>query len=138
MHLRVLPESIARQLSVSDQLLAYADAYLAAAISLCERLEADHSADWTDGSVVILNAVYAVELFLKGILLTSFPLTSVTRHHHDIDALAKDFERQFPQPKFAWDIPFRRYQLDILTPEVGQVLKKYRQAPSNQFRHPVT
>lgn len=109
MHLRVLPESIVRQLSDSDQLRAYADAHLAAAISLYRRLEADHTADWTDGSVVMWNAAYAVELFLKGILLTSVPLTSVTRHHHDIDALAKDFERQFPEPKFAWDIPFRRY-----------------------------
>lgn len=139
MTIHVLTDANLRQLELHDQLLAYADAYLAASKVLCERtLEVGRQADWTDGSVVLWNAAHAVELFLKGILLKRDPSVSVGMYQHDIAGLANEYEARFTGAEFAWDIPFRRQMPEDLSADVAQQVKVGTAPPSIELRYPLS
>ena len=128
-----------RQLPVHEQLFAFAYAYLSAAKLLCKQ-EIDHveDCDWSAGTVVLMNASHAVELFLKAALLRKDGSIDAWAYGHDIAALAKEYERQFPDPKLAWDLPFRQSKPEGLSAEHLRLYRDGVAPPSIEFRYPVT
>ena len=137
MTIRILTDAKLRQLELHDQLLAYADAYLAASKALCERtLEADRQVEWTDGSIVLWNAVHAIELFLKGVLLKRDPNTFASNFQHNISDLAKEYEARFTEAEFAWDIPFQRGMPEGLSADGAKKFKYGTNHPSIELRYP--
>lgn len=131
-------ESI-RCLSVSDQLFAFAHAYLAAAQVLCDdAVSRSFERDWPTGAVVLMNSAHAVELFLKATVLKREPTHDVEAYGHNIHALAGLYESLYPGDEFAWEIPFRNALPDSLTRKEACFVRKVSAEASIEFRYPVT
>lgn len=93
-----------RHLEPPEQLFSYAEAYRSASVLLCHRIAGEETFyTWPNATVVLMLAAHAVELFLKGALLKRKVMISRT---HDIQQLAENYREKFPEPTFAWNIPF--------------------------------
>jgi hypothetical protein len=124
---------------VHEQLFAFAYAYLSAAHLLCAKaIERAGARDWSAGTVVLMNASHAVELFLKAALLKRDESLDIWRLGHDIAALAKEYEKRFPEPEWTWDVPFRQSPPEGLSSEQRCIYRDGVAPPSIEFRYPVT
>lgn len=104
----MLTHSDIGHLPVPDQLFEYANAYRRSSSVLCEKFESSHDVTfhtWPHAAVVLMLAVHAVELFLKGALLKRN--VNVWSYSHNLDKLAAKYRETFQgEPAFTWDIPF--------------------------------
>jgi hypothetical protein len=127
-----------RHLPVQEQLFAFADSYLSASCALCQQLVSDpETCTYPSGAVVLMLAAHAVELFLKGAILTRQPTADVWSRLHDLEALASDFRSCFPEPEFSWYIPFQAVIPEGLSDAELQAIKAQSTPPSILFRYPV-
>lgn len=138
MYLHMITDAEIQELSAPEKLFAYAGAYLSASRSLCEKMEADAlSNTWPNAAVVIMLATHAVELFLKGAVLSRSPKANVWAHGHYLDKLAADYRLHFPEPEFVWDIPFQaEFPVGLAETEI-EALKAQMPPPSILYRYPV-
>lgn len=128
-----------RNLPVHEQLFSIAFSYLEAAQVLCAKaIEVAGAGDWSRGSVVLMNAAHATELFLKATLIRQDPTADVMKYGHDIAALADAYEKLFPEPEYAWEILFRRPKPEGLSSEEMKVYREGVAAPSIEFRYPIS
>jgi HEPN domain len=87
-----------------EQLVAFAKAYLSASKVLCQKINENIvQAKYADGCVVIFTAYHAVELFLKGMIIKKNPDAKL---HHDVEKLAIDYHRLYPEENHYWRVPF--------------------------------
>lgn len=122
-------------LSVPARFFAYARAYRSAAAALCHHMATDReSRGWPNASVVLMLAAHAVELFLKGAIYFRDPTADI--EHHRIDALVEEYSKHYPEPSFAWDIPFGGEYPGFTEAEI-QAIKKTAPVPSVLYRYPV-
>lgn len=149
--LNMLTHSDIMHLPVPDRLLDYAYAYRSSSSVLCEKFESSHDVTfhtWPHAAVVLMLAVHAVELFLKGALLKRN--VNVWSFKHSIDKLAAKYRETFQEePSFTWDIPFASTLTEIewiaqmkqLNPDLNEAeLKGMISAtpdPSILYRYPV-
>jgi len=137
MNIALATDNDTRNSPIYEQLFAFAYAYLNAAKVLCVKAVDNADArDWAAGSVVLMNASHAVELFLKATLLRSDEAMNVWAYGHDISRLADEYEKRFRKPEMSWDILFRRPKPDELSPEEAGIYKKFVADPSIEFRYP--
>jgi hypothetical protein len=131
----ILDQSM-RSLSIPQQFFAFANAYRNSAEALCERMINNESeGTWPNAAVVLMTAAHATELFLKGLILAKTPDADI--QSHNIDLLARDFRRLYPEYETTWDIPFRTEFLGMDHQEVENLIRK-QVAPSVRYRYPVT
>ena len=127
-----------RHLSVPKKMLAYADSYLRSATALCEELTTAFAPSWADGAVVLMMSAHATELFLKGMLLKRLPEQQVWKRGHDLEGLGTDYRTHFPQPQFAWEVPFRaEYPPGSAEEEIAALAPLRDAPPSILYRYPV-
>ena len=138
MKTRIVSDANVKLMPAHEKLFAYAYGYINAARSLCERaISLDEKCEWTDGVVVMMNAVQAVELFLKAMLLKVEPEGEISQTH-DIDQLAIKYEATYPGAVFQWEIPFRKPKPAGLTPEQAAYLKARSAPASIELRYPLS
>lgn len=131
----MLVDSEIRRLSVAKRFAAYARAYRSAAAALCQQMTQQESTlNWPNSAVVLMLAAHAVELFLKGAIYHRDPSADV--EHHRIDDLAKEYAKRFPEPSFAWEIPFKVENLGLTEAEIKDA-DRATPAPSILYRYPV-
>ncbi len=131
----------------SEQLFSYAEVYRSASVVLCHRIAGDETFyTWPNATVVLMLAAHAVELFLKGALLKRKIEISRT---HDIQQLAEKYREKFPEPIYAWNIPFANplsekeviANMKQLWPDIDEVKLKESMDlapdPSILYRYPV-
>ena len=134
-------------LEVPDQLFSYAEAYRAASVILCRKVENDDTLyTWPHATVILMLAAHAVELFLKGALLKRGVEISRT---HNVQQLAEKYRETFQDAAFAWEIPFANplseteliAQIKQLWPQINETELRRSiattPAPSILFRYPV-
>ena len=130
----ILDQSI-RNHSVPQQFIAFANSYRNSAEALCEKMIADgDKASWPDAAVVLLTAAHATELFLKGMILARNSTADIKSHN--IDLLAREFRRTYPEMADTWNIPFETEFLGIDPANIDDLIKKQVQ-PSIRYRYPV-
>ena len=125
-------------LTVPQKHLSLSEAYIQASIILCTELVKDPDTEtYEKGCVVMFNARLGVELFLKAALLKINPGTKL---HHDIDSLALEYSRLYPEDTFRWSIPFTSEKLGAKSKEeLNESRKRLRQEyPQDQaLRYPI-
>lgn len=115
--------------------MQYAKAYLNSSQALCrEMLGNELKKTWPNASVVLLLAAHSLELFLKGAILSRNP--QATLGHHRIKDLFERYQALFPEPEYAFDVPFKTEYPDIFDEEI-EVLKKQEPVLSILYRYPV-
>jgi hypothetical protein len=118
-------------LSPPDQFFAYASSYLSGAILVNEKLASDtETMTWADRSVVLLLAAHAVELFLKGAILSKDQNAAVDGH--DIDRLLAEYRTRCAGPDFGLEIPFTS-PTSIFSMEEIADMKKRQDPPAFCF-----
>ncbi|SDU00504.1 hypothetical protein [Nitrosomonas ureae] len=146
---RMLYFSDLQQLSVHEQMLVFAGAYLDSAEVLCNNLYSDKErANYAHGAVVMSLAFHSLELFFKGCILRSFPAEQFNgKAGHDLDALSKRFFRLYPKKEFQFEVPFRYETSGIIEKmapnELAELLayieEHRRKAPEDQrHRYPIS
>ncbi len=148
----MLTHSDIGHLPVPDRLFDYANAYRNSSAVLCEKFASSHDVTfhtWPHAAVVLMLAVHAVELFLKGALLKRN--VDVWSYGHKIDKLAEKYRETFQEePAFTWDIPFastltetewialmKRLKPDINEAELKDMISATPD-PSILYRYPVS
>lgn len=135
MHMQLITDSDVRNLPVSSRFIAYADAYSTAAIALCEQMTTTEEAcTWPNASVVLMLSAHAVELFIKGAVLSRDD--SALLEGHDLERLGVEYHKRFPEAEFAWDIPFKTINIGLPEAEMA-LLRKSNPQPSILYRYPV-
>lgn len=139
-----------QQLSVHEQVLAFAGAYLDSAEVLCHSLCSDKEhANYAHGSVVMSLTFHSLELFFKGCILKSFPAEKFRgKAGHDLDALSKRFFKLYPKKEFQFEVPFRLEIPEVVggmataTDNLAELLtyikERKKDVPEDQFhRYPI-
>lgn len=122
-------------LSESKRFVLYAGAYLEASRSVCLRMHAeDEENTWPNAAVAMMLAAHAVELFLKGAIVSRDPKALPKTHR--IDQIAETYFRLFPEEEFAFEVPFWVEYQGFSEDEIA-TLKSDELIPSIRFRYPV-
>ncbi len=134
-----------RLLDLSDQFLAFSQAYLDSAIHLCSMLVKDNSkTTYERGAVVMFLALQATELFLKGAILKK-DRTSSLSSRHEIEPLFNRYKKLYPAMKYSINVLFHTEEPD-LTGVDPEIIKQYKaekdkyekKYPEHQrYRYPV-
>ena len=108
-----------QDLRSSRQFLAFSDAYLTSASTLCRSLAENPShSTYPKGAVVMSLTFHGVELFLKAAILEKNPDELFSGvGGHDLDHLGKRYANLYPGKKFAFEIPFRNEMVEIVNPD---------------------
>jgi len=126
-----------RDLRDCEQLFEFAFAYLDASQLLCRGMtENSELRTWAFSSAVLFNTAHAIELFLKAALLRKNSSIDLSSFGHNIDRLAEEYEKQFTQEEFRWDIPFRFAQAVSFSQEEKDFFKTHVAQPSIENRYP--
>lgn len=133
---------------ITDQLHAFAEAYLESAHILCESL-CTHAgtATYAHGAVIMSLTFHSLELFLKSAILQKAPNETFSgRNGHDLEYLEQRYANLYPGNKYKLDIIFKRKPPDLqgIDPQVAKELITYAQKlakdiPEDQrHRYPVS
>ena len=121
-------------MSVPQQFIAFADAYLDSAERLCKVLKiSTRKATYERGAVVLYLTFHSVELFLKAAILAKSPNEKL---HHNIEHYSKRYRNLYPGKKYILDIPFQTEYLGFDPPEIKK-LKKSEPSPEQINRYPI-
>jgi hypothetical protein len=130
----ILDQSM-RGLSIPQQFFAFANAYRNSAEALCERMINNESeGTWPNAAVVLMTAAHATELFLKGLILAKTPDADI--QSHNINLLARDFRKLYPDHEATWNIPFKTEFLEMNDQEIETLIRR-NVPPSIRYRYPV-
>jgi hypothetical protein len=137
MKYKLITDIEVRDLPVPEQFFQYADAYLRTAIMQCEFVAKSPSyGRWPDAAVTLLLAAHAIELFLKGAILLREPDSDTPlKAGHDISELARKFRELYPEPQFAWEVPFAATDTP---PDLPKAIKYEQSMQSMVYRFPLT
>ena len=92
-------------MSIPQQFIAFADAYLDSAERLCKVLKiSTRKASYERGAVVLYLTFHSVELFLKAAILKKSPNEKL---HHNIEHYGRRYRNLYPGKKYNLDIPFQ-------------------------------
>ena len=82
------------------------------------------------------NGYHSVELFLKAAVLRRLPEIKL---HHDIEDLKSEYDRLYPGPGYAFEMPFKAEILGFDEEEVAERKKdlKKRMPPDQLNRYPM-
>ncbi|WP_442498930.1 hypothetical protein [Methylobacter sp. sgz302048] len=124
-------------LSIPEKFLAYSDAYCSAAIALTSQMASDpEKAAWAKAAVVLMLSAHSAELLLKGMLFhkdQNFKINNT----HDLEKLYGMYQREFPESKYHFDMPFKTECQGMSEAEVEIFKKEQRPpAPSVLYRYP--
>ena len=124
-------------LSIPEKFLAYSDAYCSAAIALTDQMASEpEKAAWAKAAVVLMLSAHSVELLLKGMLFHKDPNFKIN-NTHDLENLYDRYQREFPEPKYSFNMPFRTESQGMPEAEVEIFKKEQRPpAPSILYRYP--
>lgn len=121
-------------LDISAQFFAFSRLYLRSSLVLCAALGRLRSKPlYPAAAVVLYLAQHAVELFLKGAVLARAPQEEL---HHKLEDFKRKFDALYPEPRFAWSLPFQTEYIG-LTPEQTVEAKKRRVLIDQIYRYPV-
>lgn len=135
MNWNMITDSDLAHMSVPERFFEYAKAYRNAASTLCATMTSEKAmCTWPNANVVMLLAVHATELFLKGAILSREPTAKI--EHHLLDDLNADHKTRFSEPSFEWEIPFKTEWGNLSETDI-QRLKKTIPVPSMLYRYPV-
>jgi hypothetical protein len=135
MNWNMVTDSELAHMTVPERFFEYAKAYRNAASALCATMAAEKTkCTWPNSNVVMLLAVHATELFLKGVILSSEPTALI--EHHLLDDLNAEYKKRFTEPSSEWEIPFKTEWGDLSETEI-RTRKKNTPVPSMLYRYPV-
>ncbi len=113
----------------------FADAYVKASKDVCSRMKNNsNERTWPNASSSLMLAAHAVELFLKGALLTSGKMDS---WGHSIDDLYDQYRESFPCKQYEFDCPFVTKYLGYSDEEIKGIKEQNHPQSSVIFRYPV-
>ncbi|WP_181382159.1 hypothetical protein [Shewanella sp. BC20] len=119
----------------STRYFDFADAYLAASLDVCARMQSNTSEDtWPNASVALMLAAHSVELFLKGALISRGSKHSLS---HKIDDLFAQYSAVFPENEFKFDCLFVTEYLGYSDDEISKAKELKSPQASVIFRYPV-
>ena len=135
--------------SVHMQLVAFADAYLDSAETLCLKMcSTQESLTYAHGAVVMSLAFHSLELLFKAGILKVAPNEKFRgKSGHDLSTLSTRFFKLYPHKDFQFELPFRfelAEQIESISEEELVALRAYlRQQenymPLDQFhRYPIS
>ena len=120
-----------------QQFCIFAYAFLDSAEALNKSLVVSNQAkNFLLGNPVLYLTRHAVELFLKGAILTR---DEMKRPHHELETLADQYEDLFADDsRFTWNVPFRVQVVGFDAEQVDGVRKEHlRRYPADQLlRYP--
>ena len=126
MHWHLVSDDEVTSLQIPEQFLAFADAYLEAAIRLCHTLAEENSeTTYTQGAVVLFLALQATELFLKGAILRKDPGSSLASSHK-IVPLINRYRKLYPAKKFAFSSLFIADEPDLSGVD-AEIVRQYQE-----------
>ncbi len=116
-----------------EQFFAFSIAYLDSARRLCVVLKRSIiKATYARGCVVLYLTFHAVELFLKGAILSKSPNEKL---NHDIEGYYKRYNNLYPKKTFNFELPYRTEYLG-LEPEIIELVKKQQPPPDQLHKYP--
>lgn len=122
------------QLPIPIRFFRFAHAYVDAAIVLNTRLlDGSDDQNYLRGCVPLFLAQHAVELFLKGAILSRVPTEKL---QHGVERLAIRYHDVYQEDRFRWDVPFRTVEPIDASPEKMEELRKLSPPADQQFRYP--
>jgi len=123
-----------KQLPHSERLFRLSQAFLDAAIHLCERAgESGADLQWPEASGCYSSLHLSTELFLKACLLRVG--TRAVAMNHDISGLRRQYRELLPGPEFAWPTPWDVSARDIAEVLGVEVLHGIDRTPDQLFRY---
>ncbi len=124
-------------LSIPEKFLAYSDAYCSAAIALTSQMASNpEKAAWAKAAVVLMLSAHSAELLLKGMLFHKDQKCKIN-NTHDLEKLYSMYQREFPEAKYHFDMPFRTEYQGMSEAEIEIFKKEQRPpAPSVLYRYP--
>lgn len=123
------------RVALPDRFFEYSRAYLHAAMDVCSSMGGDEARrNWPNASVAMLLAVHAVELFLKGAILSRSPSADIKTHN--LSDLWRLYRDTLPGDEFEFDMPFQSEYIGF-TEEEAAALAKDEPLPSIMHRYPV-
>lgn len=145
MHWNLVTNDELRGLNIPEQFLAFSEAYVEAAILLCEELVRNNAeTTYVRGPVPLFLTHHATEPFLNAAILATDPESSL-RNNHDIKKLLQRYKNLYPGSIFAFEAPFIADDPDLkdMEPELVREYFKWKegfekQYPENQrYRYPL-
>ncbi|MBN4082205.1 hypothetical protein JYT13_00165 [Mariprofundus ferrooxydans] len=136
MEYRMVKDSELVGLSIPEKFIAYADAYCSAAITLTSQMTSEpKEVTWAKDAVVLMLSAHSVELLLKGMLFHKNPDFN-TDKTHNLETLYCQYERELPEIKYSFDMPFKVDYQGMSKAEI-QLFKKEQKppAPSVLYRY---
>jgi len=129
-----------QQASEPRRYLDYAFANLRASADVCARMISnDKEQTWANASVVLFLEAHAVELFLKGAILSVKPnIRFGGQQGHDLNSLSDLYDQEFSDQKFKFYVPFKDEYLGFTADEIDALKNEHKgESPSMLFRYPV-
>lgn len=134
MNSKMVVDSEIIHLSIPHRYVLFAEAFAKTAESLTEKMMREEKENtWPNASVVLMNAVHAVELLLKGLLLKHD--ASVKLDTHDIEKLYEKYLVAYPDSSCSFEMPFTTNYGGLNETEINK-LKKKSPMPSILYRYP--
>jgi hypothetical protein len=126
--------SVFKELPFHEQLYQRAQAFLNAAIVLCEDAgEAGNDIRWPQGSVCYYCLHLATELFLKACILRVGPES--VKLNHNVSDLRRDYGELLPGPRFDWPTPWFASAADLAECFGHEVLQGIDRTPDQLYRY---
>lgn len=126
-----------QRLSVPAQFIAFAEAYLESAESLCGKLCRDEAGStYANGAVVMSLTFHGCELLLKAAILRKVPTEQFSGNSgHDLEHLRRRYANLYPGKAWTLDLPFGRESLDFaaLDPRIAEELKTFIREQEKAF-----
>ena len=117
-----------------EQFVELAESYRQAAMDFCNRMtQHEGQQTWPNACVVLMLSAHAVEIFLKGAILSREPNAQFETNHR-LDKLGEWYSRLFPDQPF--ESPFQSDYSNIPEAKID-TLRKQEPVPSIFFRYPV-
>lgn len=130
----MIVDSQIRALSMPKRFVAYAHAYRDSAEQMCQRMLSDESAKtWPNAAVVLMLSAHAVELFLKGAILSRDATADI--EHHRISDLVVTYASLFPEAAPSWEAPMQTRYVGFAPDEIV-ALRKSTPVPRILYRYP--
>lgn len=132
---RLISDASIKGLPIGLRFIEYANAYLSAAQSLCALMEHQESTrTWPNASVVLMLSAHAVELFIKGMVLSRDG--NIVLDGHNLESLNAVYFEHFPEASFHWAMPFKTSYVGFEEAEIAE-LRRQQTAHSVLYRYPV-
>ncbi|MEI6705118.1 MAG: hypothetical protein WCL71_16555 [Deltaproteobacteria bacterium] len=133
MRWKQVTSSPSTELSLPLQFIAFANAYLYSATTLCQALvNSSKETTYERGSAIMYLAFHAAELFLKAAILNKSPNE---RFGHDVEILHNRYKSLYRAKKYSLTIPFQIDYSGLSEPQ--KISARKNKPPENElYRYP--